>query len=70
MAEVQLTASQQRELMAMDQAILSAELNLQKAEKAGLDVTALQDTLRRNKALRAGLLQHFSPTASDRTRRQ
>lgn len=69
MANIELTASQVRELHALDQPIIDLEAVLRKAELAGLDVSELAQRLADTKARRMGLLAQFSPGLSAREKR-
>lgn len=59
MADVELTAAQTRELMALDQPIQELRTLLLRAERAGLDVSELQRTLEQKSAQRIALVREF-----------
>jgi hypothetical protein len=69
-AAIELTGSQQRDLDALDAPLQDLMQNLHRAELAGLDVSELQRQVAAIQNKRRGLLTHFSPTATTRTRRQ
>lgn len=61
MAEIELTGSQVRELQSMDQAIITLTDTLTRAQRAGLEVTDLQQRLAQYNEKRKGLLREFTP---------
>ena len=69
MAQIELTAAQTRELQGMEQALTTLRENLERAERAGLDVGDLKQRLADAEAKRAGLLREFSPGAIARRQR-
>lgn len=69
MADVELTQAQTRELQAIEQAIIAARTNLERAQQAGLDVGDLRRALESANAKRIGMLEQFSPGAIARRQR-
>lgn len=69
MANIELTAAQTRELVAIEQAVNTLRESLRRAEAAGMDVSELTAKLEKANAQRQGMLQQFSPDAVARRQR-
>lgn len=65
--DVQLTPSQFRQLVAAREDVEAAHRLLDKAQAAGIDVTAARDELNRREAQRQGLLSQFAPKTAGQT---
>jgi len=57
---IKLTAEDQRTLEQLGPDIEALELEIAKAERAGLDVVKLKDDLDKAKTLRAGILREYA----------
>lgn len=69
MANVELTASQVKELQAVGQAIADINALVSRAKVAGLDVGELEERLKVAETRRLGLLSQFSPGLGPREKR-
>lgn len=69
MADVELTASQTRELQALDQTIQELQTLLTRAERAGIDVSGLQARVAAANDRRVGMLREFTAASSARRQR-
>lgn len=66
MADVELTAAQVRDLQAIEQAVIQLRGTIERAERAGIDVTELRTRLDDAERRRVGLLSQFSPGVTQR----